>query len=83
MRFFLRSRTANVVLTTLGVIYAVSALLLLVWLTKNVWEASTLMDKLLQFALVLAAICGAGFLLLGTRNLRQLSGTSKPASIQR
>lgn len=83
MRFFLHSRTANVVLTILGVVYTVSALLLLVALTRNVWEASSIMDKLLQFALVIAAICGAGFLLLGTRNLRQLSGTSNPASIQR
>jgi hypothetical protein len=87
MRFFLRSRTANVVLTALGLIYTISALLVLVWLTRNVWEAATLSDELLQFGLVIAAICGAAFLLLGTRNLRQVmshvKGTSKPASIQR
>lgn len=83
MRFFLRSRTANVVLTALGLIYTISALLVLVWLTRDAWEAATMSDKLLQFALAIAAICGAAFLLLGTRNLRQVSGTSKPASIQR
>jgi ABC-type Mn2+/Zn2+ transport system permease subunit len=83
MRLLLRSRTANVALTALGVIYTIGALLVLVWLTRDVWEASTMADKLLQFALVIAAICGAAFLLLGTRNLRQVSGTSKPASIQR
>jgi nitrate reductase gamma subunit len=83
MRFFLRSRSANIVLMALGVLYTIAALLVLVWLTRDVWEASTMADKLLQFALVIAAICGAAFLLLGTRNLRQVSGTSKPASIQR
>ncbi len=58
MRLPVRSRSGNIVLAVVGSIYAVSALSILGWFVLEVWSAARFSDRVLQFALVAAAVCG-------------------------
>jgi hypothetical protein len=86
MRMLLRSRSGNLCLAVVGGIYAFSALAVLVYFVTEQWVvAASLADRILQFALVVAAACGVWFVVTALENLgrRHQSGTSKPASIHR
>ncbi|HEX2061420.1 MAG TPA: hypothetical protein VHK90_11820 [Thermoanaerobaculia bacterium] len=87
MRLLLRSRSANLLLAVTGGIYALSAIAVLVWFVMDLAAArASTLDRLLQFALLVAAACGIWFIVIGLENLGirfHSRGTSKPASIQR
>jgi hypothetical protein len=92
MRLPVRSRNGNVVLAVIGCVYALSATGVLAWLVVDVWNASMLIDLLLQIALVAAAACGVWFTTNALENLgipirfharHHDSGASNAASIHR
>ena len=67
MRLPVRSRRWNLFLALLGFAYTVSALALLVWFTREVWNAEGTIDRLFQIALAFSALCGV-VLAVGARN---------------
>jgi hypothetical protein len=69
MRLPVRSRRWNLVLAVLGSIYTVSAVVLLVWYTREVWNAEGITDRLFQIALLFSAVCGACLALGAANNL--------------
>ena len=69
MRVALRSRAGNIVIAVLGVTYAVSAVILLVLYVLDTWGAASLIDRVLQLALVGAAIAGVLFIAIAGQNL--------------
>ncbi len=76
MRLPVRSRRWNLFLAVLGSIYTVSAVVLLVWFTREVWSAEGTIDRLFQMALLFSAVCGAvlaagAWKNLGVRGSRQ------------
>lgn len=88
LRVHVRSRPGNIILAVIGTAYAVASLAVLVWLVIDVWQASTMFDRLIQFALIASAACGVWFLAnamqnLGIRAGHRQGGVSKAASIQR
>lgn len=86
VRLPLRSRSANLLLTVTGGIYALGAVAVLVWFVVDLATApASAIDRLLQFALLMSAGCGIWFIAIGLDNLglRHPRGTSKPASVQR
>ena len=86
MRMLLRSRSGSLCLAVIGGIYAFSALAVLVYfIAEQELVSASMIDRVLQFALVAAAACGVWFVVIGLANLgwRHHSGTSKPASIHR
>ena len=69
MRLPVHSRSGNIVFAVLGSVYAVSALSILVWFVVEVWDAAKLSDRVLQFALAAAAVCGFWIALRALENL--------------
>jgi hypothetical protein len=69
MRLPVRSRTGNVVLAIVGGFYALSALSILLWFIFEVWNAATMFDRALQFALAVAVACGLWIVLKALENL--------------
>ena len=68
-RVRVRSRSGNLMLAVLGVVYSVGALVALVAFAVDVWDAAGLTDRALQIGLIAAAGCGVWFLLTGLENL--------------
>jgi hypothetical protein len=68
-RVLVRSRSGNVLLAVLGSVYAVSALFVLGWFVVEAWQASGLMELLMQFALVAAGACSIWFVRNALDNL--------------
>lgn len=66
------SRLGNYFIATTGVIYAVAALILLVLQVATVWDGASLLDRLLEAALLMAIIGGAAFVVIARANLRRL-----------
>ena len=58
MRLPVRSRRWNLFLAILGSIYAISAVVLLVWYSREVWDAEGMIDRLFQLALLVSSVCG-------------------------
>lgn len=71
IRVTIRSRTGNTILGFLGVLYAVSAVALLVWHGMQTRDAAGLIDRAIQVMLVLTVIVGLWFVLTARANLRQ------------
>jgi len=69
MRLPVRSRSGNVVLAVVGSLYAVSSLSILLWFIFEVWSAADMPDRVLQFALAVAAACGLWIVLRALENL--------------
>ena len=69
MRLLVRSRRWNWVLAILGSIYAVSAIVLLVWYVIDVWGAVAMTDRIMQIALLGSAIYGIWILANALANL--------------
>lgn len=75
LRVMIRSRIGNGVLAVLGVVYFVSAAATLMYYIVSNWGANGMIDYVLQFALVCAAVGGVLFFMIGAGNLR----TARPA----
>ena len=69
MRMVIRSRSGNVVLAALGVTYAVSALVVLIWFIADSWSAAAMLDRALQLCLAASAVCGVWFIATALDNL--------------
>lgn len=69
MRLPVHSRSGNIVFAVLGSVYAVSALSILVWFVVEMWGATRMSDRALQFALAAAAVCGFWIALRALENL--------------
>ena len=69
MRLELHSRTGNAIVGVLGVVYLCGAVTLLVYDVAQTWGAASLMDRAIQFALILSATAGAFFAISAARNL--------------
>jgi hypothetical protein len=65
----IRSRSGNVALGAVGLIYFIAALATLLLYLGTTWGAAGLMDRVLQFALIVSAIAGAAFLVIAADNL--------------
>ena len=65
----IRSRSGNVVLAALGVTYAISALVVLVWFVMDSWSAAAILDRALQLCLAASAACGIWFIVTALGNL--------------
>lgn len=68
-RVFVRSRSGNVVLAVVGALYALLAIAVLTWFVADVGRVAALLDRALQFALLLAAACGVWFVVNALENL--------------
>ena len=73
-RLHVRSRRGNLVIAVLGVIYAVSAVVVLVSYLVDVWNASALSDVALLLGLAASGICGVWFVVVGLENLGVRAG---------
>lgn len=69
MRLLVRSRRWNWMLAILGSVYAVSAIVILAWFVIDVWNAESMSDRMLQFALLLSALFGIWILIMALKNL--------------
>jgi hypothetical protein len=69
MRLLVRSRRWNWVLAILGAVYAVSAIVLLVWYVIDVWDAVGMGDRVMQAALLGSAIYGIWIFVNALANL--------------
>jgi len=65
----IRSRSGNLALAVVGVTYFLCAFVTLFFFIVTGWFAGSLVDRLLQLALVGSAFAGAFFLHIGARNL--------------
>ena len=73
-RMMIRSRSGNVALAALGVVYAVTSLVMLVWFVIDVWAAAAMIDRAIQICLAATALCGLGLAFIGLQNLRLNGG---------
>jgi hypothetical protein len=73
-RLMIRSKSGNVALAALGVVYAVTSLVVLVWFVIDVWSAAAMLDRAIQVCLAATAICGLWLAFNGLRNLRVNGG---------
>lgn len=69
MRFEVRSRRGNAVLAVLGVFYVISAVALFFYDLIQTWGAASVVDWLVQAALIVSAMAGLFFILTALRNL--------------
>jgi hypothetical protein len=76
LRIPVQSRYGNVALVVIGAVYALGALVVLAWFVVDVRDAAVILDRLMQFGLFVAAMCGVWFMTnalqnLGVRSLRR------------
>ena len=69
-RMMIRSKSGNIALAALGVVYAVTSVVMLVWFVIDVWKAAAMIDRALQLCLAATAICGLWLAFIGLQNLR-------------
>ena len=65
----IRSRSGNVALGAIGAIYFIGGVATLLLYLVTAWGAAGLLDRLLQFALIVSALSGAAFLVIAAENL--------------
>jgi hypothetical protein len=65
----IRSRSGNVALGAVGVIYFIAAVGTLLLYVTTAWGAAGLFDHLLQFMLIVSALAGAALLAIAADNL--------------
>ena len=70
LRFFVRSRSGNLVLAVLGGLYAASALAILIWFVIDAWQSASLMDRVMQLALLGSGAWGLWLVFNALQNLR-------------
>ena len=83
MRIEVRSRRGNAVLGVLGVLYLVSAVVLFVYDLVQTWGAASILDRLVQVALIASAIAGAYFMLIALRHFGLLPAARHEAQLHR
>jgi hypothetical protein len=69
LRIAVQSRMGNMALVVIGAIYALGALVVLAWFVVDVQNAAALLDRMMQFGLFVAAMCGVWFIANALRNL--------------
>ena len=69
LRIRVRSRFGNVALAVLGAVYALSAVVVLIWFLVDVKSAAATLDRLMQIGLLGATLCGVWFILNALENL--------------
>ncbi len=70
----IQSRIGNVFLATLGVLFTVASSALLIYYIVSTWGANSLIDRALQFMLLVGAGAGVLFVTIGRENLRHRHG---------
>jgi hypothetical protein len=65
----IRSRSGNMALVAIGAAYFLCALVMLFFFDLTEWSSASVVDRMLQLALVGSALAGVFFLHVGTRNL--------------
>jgi hypothetical protein len=65
----IRSRSGNMALALVGLLYFLAALVTLSFFVVTSWSGASLIDRVLQLALVGSAFAGAFFLHVGAQNL--------------
>ena len=73
-RMVIRSKSGNLALAALGVVYAVTSLVMLLWFVMDVWTAAAMIDRALQLCLAATAVCGLWLAFTGLQNLRDSGG---------
>ena len=68
-RIRIQSRIGNAALAVIGATYAAAATALLIFYMVDVWASPRMIDRLLQFGLLLAALIGVYFVLLAKPRL--------------
>ena len=69
MALEVRSRIGNAVLGLLGIIYFFAAVGLLAYDLIETWGAAGLLERAVQFLLLICALTGAFFVFIASRNL--------------
>jgi hypothetical protein len=77
-RVVVHSRSGNIALAVLGVLYSVGAIVALIGFVREVQGAAAITDRALQFGLVVAAACGVWFIVTGLKNLGVHAGRGLP-----
>jgi hypothetical protein len=70
-RFGIRSRAGNFFLATVGAMYAVAAVVLLVYYGASVWHAASSGDVAVQMLLAIGLLAGICFVSVARVNLGQ------------
>ena len=70
-RVRIRSRVGNVVLAALGVLYAISGVVLFIAFVAQSWGAASVIDRGLQGLLLFASAAGTWFVLVAWMNLSE------------
>jgi hypothetical protein len=70
----IRSRSANLLLALAGVIFTITAPVVLAWYVMDVWSSATSTDRALQFMLFLVTALGLLLLFIGLQNLGFVRG---------
>ena len=65
-----QSRRGNLLIGVLGLVYTVSAVVLLITYVAQTWNAAGLIDRAMQMVLVGAVLTGCWFMLIAARSLR-------------
>jgi hypothetical protein len=65
----IHSRSGNMALALVGMVYFLAALVTLSFFVASSWFGASLIDRVLQLALVGSAFAGAFFLHVGAHNL--------------
>jgi hypothetical protein len=68
-RMTIRSRFGNQTLAAIGVTYALVALALFIWHVAAAWLTASVVDRLVELLLVLAAMTGIWFVAIARDNL--------------
>lgn len=65
----IRSRSGNMALALIGLLYFLAAVVMLSFFVATSWSGASLIDRVLQLALVGSAFAGAFFLHVAAQNL--------------
>ncbi len=69
LRVTIHSRRGNAVLGFLGVVYSITAVVLLVWHVRQTWGAAGMIDRVMQLMLIGTAVTGVWFVAIAAQNL--------------
>lgn len=83
LRVLVRSRIGNLVLLTFGVLYTVGGFVVVALLMIEVWQGATVVDRILQVALLLATMCGVWLLSIAMQNLGIRAGRRRMPQLMR
>jgi hypothetical protein len=70
-RMVIRSKSGNLALAALGVVYAITSFVMLIWFVMDVWAAAAMIDRAIQICLIATMLCGLWLAVTGLQNLRE------------